>query len=41
MGNRNVFQIKGAVSIVANRLASSRASVYRYLSELRQTEGDT
>ena len=39
LNNRNVFQIKGAVSIVANRLSSSQASVYRYLSEIRHSEG--
>ena len=38
LNRRNIFQIKGAVSVVARRISASQASVYRYLNEVRSRE---
>ena len=35
---RGVFKLKGAVEDVADALHCSRATVYRYLSQLRREE---
>lgn len=38
LNRRNIFQLKGAVAVVARRISASQASVYRYLSEVRSRE---
>lgn len=38
MDSRGVFQMKGAVDIVADRLEMSRVTVYAYIDEVRKTE---
>ncbi|GGJ38880.1 helix-turn-helix transcriptional regulator [Deinococcus roseus] len=38
LDRRGVFQLQKAIPIVAKRLGLSRASIYSYLSELRQPE---
>ena len=38
LDRRGVFQLQKAIPIVAKRLGLSRASIYSYLSELRQSE---
>lgn len=36
LNRKNVFRIKGAIPVVAKRISSSQASVYRYLAEVRK-----
>lgn len=36
LNHRNVFDIKGSVSCVAKALCTSEASIYRYLSKIKQ-----
>ena len=37
LNNKGVFLLKGAVSEVARQMASSEATIYRYLSKLNKT----
>lgn len=40
LDQRGLFQIRRAVPLVAERLGLSRASVYNYISRLRETDGN-
>lgn len=38
--DRGMFQLKGAVPFVMEKLGCSQASIYRYLSKVKTTEPD-
>lgn len=40
MESRGVFQMKGAVDIVAEKLEMSRVTVYAYIDEVRKMSAD-
>ena len=41
LDQKGIFMLKGAIPVVAKRLACSQASIYRYLSSIKQKKQDT